>query len=63
MRRVCLITVSLPDRIGREAILRVHTRSTPLDDGVLLDQLAHVTTGMSGADLANLVNEAALQQI
>jgi ATP-dependent metalloprotease FtsH len=54
------ITVSLPDRAGREAILRVHTRSTPLDDGVRLDQLARQTTGMSGADLANLVNEAAL---
>ena len=54
------ITVSLPDRIGREAILRVHTRHTPLDDRVHLDQLARLTTGMSGADLANLVNEAAL---
>jgi len=54
------ITVSLPDRAGREAILRVHTRHTPLDDGVRLDQLARQTTGMSGADLANLVNEAAL---
>jgi ATP-dependent metalloprotease FtsH len=54
------ITVSLPDRVGREAILRVHTRHTPLDDGVRLDQLARQTTGMSGADLANLVNEAAL---
>ena len=54
------ITVSLPDRAGREAILRVHTRHTPLDDGVRLDQLARLTTGMNGADLANLVNEAAL---
>jgi ATP-dependent metalloprotease FtsH len=54
------ITVSLPDRAGRAAILRVHTRHTPLDDGVRLDQLARLTTGMSGADLANLVNEAAL---
>ncbi len=54
------ITVSLPDRAGREAILRVHTRHTPLDDGVRLDQLARQTTGMSRADLANLVNEAAL---
>ncbi len=51
------ITVSLPDRAGREAILRVHTRHTPLDDGVRLDQLARQTTGMSGADLANLVSE------
>jgi ATP-dependent metalloprotease FtsH len=54
------ITISLPDRRGREAILRVHTRCTPLDDGIHLDQLARLTTGMSGADLANLVNEAAL---
>jgi ATP-dependent metalloprotease FtsH len=54
------ITVSLPDRIGRETILRVYTRRTPLDNGVHLDQLARLTTGMSGAELANLVNEAAL---
>ena len=54
------ITVSLPDRVGREAILRVHTRRTPLHEGVHLDELARMTTGMSGAELANLVNEAAL---
>ena len=54
------LTVSLPDRRGREAILRVHTRHTPLNDRVHLDNLARLTTGMSGADLANLVNEAAL---
>lgn len=54
------ITVSLPDRRGREAILRVHTRQTPLHDSVRLDRLARLTTGMSGADLANLVNETAL---
>ncbi len=54
------ITVSLPDRIGREAILRVHTRLTPLGEDVDLQRLARLTTGMSGADLANLVNEAAL---
>ena len=54
------ISVSLPDRAGREAILRVHTRSTPLDRSVSLEKLARLTTGMSGADLANLVNEAAL---
>ena len=54
------ITVSLPDRAGREAILRVHTRKTPLHDEVSLERLARMTTGMSGADLANLVNEAAL---
>jgi ATP-dependent metalloprotease FtsH len=54
------ITISLPDRVGREAILRVHTRTTPLHSSVQLESLARQTTGMSGADLANLVNEAAL---
>ena len=54
------ITVSLPDRVGREAILKVHTRRTPLHAEVSLERLSRLTTGMSGADLANLVNEAAL---
>jgi ATP-dependent metalloprotease FtsH len=54
------ITVSPPDRVGREAILRVHTRRVPLADDVSLERLARLTTGMTGADLANLVNEAAL---
>ncbi|MBV9230169.1 MAG: ATP-dependent zinc metalloprotease FtsH [Chloroflexi bacterium] len=54
------ITVSLPDRVGREAILKVHTRKTPLHEEVSLERLSRLTTGMSGADLANLVNEAAL---
>ncbi len=54
------ISVSLPDRVGREAILKVHTRSTPLHEEVSLERLSRLTTGMSGADLANLVNEAAL---
>src|SRR5581483_7732294 len=54
------ITVSPPDRVGREAILRVHTRNTPLHEDVSLEHLARMTTGMTGADLANLVNEAAL---
>ena len=54
------VTVSLPDRVGREAILKVHTRRTPLHEEVSLERLARLTTGMSGADLANLVNEAAL---
>ena len=54
------ITVSLPDRVGRQAILEIHTRKTPLHDEVSLERLARLTTGMSGADLANLVNEAAL---
>jgi len=54
------IVVSLPDRAGREAILAVHTRRTPLHEDVSLERLARLTTGMCGADLANLVNEAAL---
>ncbi|HEV2659511.1 MAG TPA: AAA family ATPase, partial [Ktedonobacteraceae bacterium] len=54
------ITVSMPDRVGREAILRVHSRNTPLHEDVHLERLARLTIGMSGADLANLVNEAAL---
>lgn len=54
------ITVSPPDRGGREAILRIHTRDVPLSPRSDLGQLAKVTPGMTGADLANLVNEAAL---
>ncbi len=55
------ISVSLPDRTGRLAILQVHTRHTPLGGDVSLERLARLTTGMSGADLANLVNEVALR--
>jgi ATP-dependent metalloprotease FtsH len=55
------MSVSLPDRAGRQAILQVHTRQTPLDEEVSLEHLARLTPGMSGADLANLVNEAALR--
>jgi cell division protease FtsH len=54
------VFVQAPDAPGRAAILRVHTRSVPLADEVDLDQLAASTPGMVGADLANLVNEAAL---
>jgi cell division protease FtsH len=54
------VAVQPPDGKGREMILRVHTRSVPLDDDVDLAQLAQSTSGMVGADLANLVNEAAL---
>src|ERR1700749_4766351 len=54
------VVVQPPDRAGREAILRVHTRSVPLDSEVDLGQIASTTPGMVGADLANLVNEAAL---
>ncbi|MEN6605302.1 MAG: ATP-dependent zinc metalloprotease FtsH [Bryobacteraceae bacterium] len=54
------IMVHPPDRKGRAAILRVHTRKVPLAPDANLDQLAASTPGMTGADLANLVNEAAL---
>ncbi len=54
------VVVQPPDRVGREAILRVHTRSVPLSSEIDLGQIASTTPGMVGADLANLVNEAAL---
>ena len=54
------VVVSPPDRAGREAILRVHTRSVPLADDVNLGAVAASTPGMVGADLANVANEAAL---
>ena len=54
------IVVQPPDRAGREAILKVHTRSVPLASDVDLGMIAASTPGMVGADLANLVNEAAL---
>ena len=54
------VVVSPPDRAGREAILRVHTRGVPLAAEVNLGSLASTTPGMVGADLENLVNEAAL---
>jgi cell division protease FtsH len=54
------VVVNLPDKAGREAILRVHVRKVPLDADVNLDELAQATPGFSGADLKNLVNEAAL---
>ncbi len=54
------IVVDAPDVKGREGILAVHTRKIPLSDDVDLAKLAKATPGMSGADLANMVNEAAL---
>ena len=54
------VVVNLPDKTGREAILKVHIRSVPLAKDVNLADLAAVTPGFSGADLKNLVNEAAL---
>ncbi len=54
------VVVGRPDVQGREAILRVHTKKIPLGDNVDLSVLARGTPGLAGADLANLVNEAAL---
>lgn len=54
------VVVSPPDQRGRKAILEVHTRTVPLDDDVDLSAIASSTPGMVGADLRNLVNEAAL---
>ncbi len=54
------VVVSAPDVRGREQILQVHTRKTPMDSKVNLEIIARGTPGFSGADLENLVNEAAL---
>jgi cell division protease FtsH len=54
------VVVDRPDIMGREHILRVHARSVVLDDEINLRQIAAMTSGFVGADLANLVNEAAL---
>ena len=54
------VTVQPPDKAGRLAILKIHTRHVPLGSDVDLDNLAQQTVGMVGADLRNLVNEAAL---
>jgi cell division protease FtsH len=54
------VVVNLPDRRGREAILKVHTRRVPLAADVSLGEVSAATPGLAGADLRNLVNEAAL---
>jgi cell division protease FtsH len=54
------VSVQRPDRNGREAILRVHTRNVPLSPEVSLTEIASITPGLVGAELRNLVNEAAL---
>ncbi|HEY6830767.1 MAG TPA: ATP-dependent zinc metalloprotease FtsH [Gemmatimonadaceae bacterium] len=54
------VVVNLPDKNGREAILKVHTRAVPLAPDVSLVEIAAATPGLAGADLRNLVNEAAL---
>ena len=54
------VTVNYPDLRGREAILKVHVRNKPLEGNVDLEKIAQTTAGFTGADLANLLNEAAL---
>src|SRR5262249_61897086 len=54
------VVAARPDINGRVGVLRVHTRNIPLDDSVDLTIIARGTPGFAGADLANLVNEAAL---
>ena len=54
------VLVARPDRLGRVQILKVHLRKIRIEAGVDIDEVAALTTGFSGADLANLVNEAAL---
>jgi cell division protease FtsH len=57
------VTVGLPDLEGRAAILRVHAHSVKLDPSVDLHEVAKTTSGFSGADLANLINEGALHAV
>ena len=54
------VTVNLPDRLGRIDILKIHAKNKPISDDVSLVQIANRTPGFSGADLANLLNEAAI---
>ncbi|HEX6030025.1 MAG TPA: ATP-dependent zinc metalloprotease FtsH [Tepidiformaceae bacterium] len=54
------VVLDAPDVRGREAILKVHTRGKPLEDGVVIENIAKATPGFTGADIANLVNEAAM---
>lgn len=54
------VTLDLPDRKARKDIMKLHTRNVPISDDVDLDRIAALTVGFSGADLENLINEAAL---
>ena len=54
------IHVGLPDVRGREEILKVHAKNKPLADDVNLEEIARTTAGFAGADLENLLNEAAI---
>ena len=57
------VTVGLPDKKGREEILKVHARNKKFDDTVVWSNVAKRTVGMSGADLANIINEAAILMV
>ena len=57
------IPVELPDLVGREAILKLHANDVKMEPGVDLDVIARATPGASGADLANIINEAALRAV
>jgi cell division protease FtsH len=57
------IPVELPDLAGREAILKVHTKDVKMGEGVDFNAIARATSGASGADLANMINEAALRAV
>jgi cell division protease FtsH len=54
------VVVDTPDVRGREAILKIHSRKVPMEEGASMDKVARGTPGFTGADLANLINEAAL---
>lgn len=57
------VPVELPDLLGRESILKVHSKNIKMDDKVDYNQIARATSGASGAELANIVNEAALRAV
>ncbi len=57
------IPVELPDLAGREAILKVHAKKVLLEEGIDFNAIARATSGASGADLANIINEAALRAV
>lgn len=57
------VPVELPDLAGREAILRVHAKKVKLDKGIDFNAIARATSGASGAELANIINEAALRAV
>lgn len=57
------VPVELPDLAGREAILRVHARKIRMEDSIDFSHIARMTSGSSGAELANIVNEAALRAV